>query len=95
MNKNDLIEAICEKTAIPKKMVSLVLNAYTNTITEVLSRGGKVSCMSFGTYTTSIKPERAGVNPQTRAPIRLPQVRIARFRPGKFLREKVRGSTTI
>ena len=48
MTKNDLISAIAEKGGYSKKEAEQALAAVTETITEALVKGEKVSIVGFG-----------------------------------------------
>jgi len=91
MNKSELITALSEETAFSKKDISRVLGAITNIIERKLKEGDKVSITGFGTYWVSKRPSRVGINPATKERITLPAVKIPRFKPGKQLKENIRG----
>lgn len=90
MNKRELVEAISEETAFNKKDVVRVLVSLTRIVERVLKKGGKVSIAGFGTYSLSSRPPRLGMNPHTKERIKLPAVRVPKFRAGKHLREEVK-----
>jgi DNA-binding protein HU-beta len=90
MNKSELIEAISEETTFSKKDVTRVISSLTRIIERTLKKGEKVSITSFGTYFSSRRPARVGINPATRERITLPAVNIPRFKPGKHLKENVK-----
>ena len=50
MTKNDLISAIAEKGGYSKKEAEQALAAVTETITEALVKGEKVSIVGFGAF---------------------------------------------
>lgn len=90
MNKSELIEALSEETTFSKKDIAKVLIAFTRIVERTLKKGEKVSLTGFGTYWTSKRPERMGINPATKERIKLPAVNIPRFKPGKRLKEEIR-----
>lgn len=92
MNKSELIEALSEETTFSKKDIAKVLTAFTRIIERTLKKGGKVSLTGFGTYWISKRPERMGINPATKERIKLPAVKIPRFKPGKRLKETIRSA---
>jgi DNA-binding protein HU-beta len=85
MNKADLINSISEKTGLTKTKSNQVLNALTESITESLSNGDKVTLVGFGTFTVSDRNPRQGRNPKTGEVIDIPAKRVARFKPGTGL----------
>ncbi len=66
------------------------MDTIAETITDTLSKGEKVTLVGFGTFQVMQKKARRGVNPQTRGTIQIPAKKVAKFRPGKGLREKVK-----
>lgn len=90
MNKAELIEEVSGKTGLTKKETGNVLDAMTETITDTLSKGEKVTLVGFGTFQVMKRKARKGVNPQTRKAITIPAKKVPKFRPGKGLREKVK-----
>ena len=90
MNKTELIDALSVETTFSKKDVTRVLESLTRIIERSLRKGEKVSLTGFGTFTTSIRPARKGINPATKERIDIPEIQIPRFKPGKNLREVVR-----
>ncbi len=92
MNKSELISALSEETNFSKKDVAKVLAAFTRIIERTLKKGGKVSLTGFGTYWTSNRPARVGINPATKEKIDLPAIKVPRFKPGKHLKEQIRSA---
>jgi DNA-binding protein HU-beta len=90
MNKSELIGALSEETNFSKKDVAKVLAAFTRIVERTLKKGGKVSLTGFGTYWTSRRPARIGINPATKEKINLPPINVPRFKPGKHLKEQIR-----
>lgn len=92
MNKSELVNALSEETNFSKKDVAKVLAAFTRIVERTLKKGGKVSLTGFGTYWTSKRPARIGINPATKEKINLPAIKVPRFKPGKHLKEQIRSS---
>ncbi|MCL4380513.1 HU family DNA-binding protein [Candidatus Dependentiae bacterium] len=90
MNKSELINALSEETNFSKKDVTRVLDAVTRIIERSLKKGVKVSITGFGTFSTSLRPARKGINPATKQKINIPAVCVPKFKAGKNLKELVR-----
>jgi DNA-binding protein HU-beta len=90
MNKSELIEAISEKTGLTKKDTALALEAFTETITETLSKKDTVALIGFGTFSTSERAARDGVNPSTGEKIRIQASTVAKFKVGAKLKAAVK-----
>ncbi|HCI23844.1 MAG TPA: integration host factor subunit alpha, partial [Lachnospiraceae bacterium] len=53
MNKTELIDAMASKTGMTKKNAEAALNAFVETVSEELVKGGKVALTGFGTFEVS------------------------------------------
>lgn len=60
MNKTELIKVLAEKTGKSQKEANAFLDAFTETVTETLSKGGKVALVGFGTFDVQDVPARTG-----------------------------------
>ncbi len=90
MNKAELVEAIAKDAKITKSQAQNALDSFTKNVEKSLKKGKKVTLVGFGTFSTSKRAARTGRNPQTGKPIRIPARRVARFAPGKALKDSVR-----
>ena len=91
MNKKALVDKVAKKTGIKKKDVKKIIDATIDTIIETLTKGEKVQLVGFGSFEVRKAAARKGVNPQTKEPIQIPERKVPKFKPGKTLKEKVRG----
>ncbi len=89
MNKKSLVNAVAEKTQLKKKDVKAVIDTLFETISESLEKGEKVQLVDFGTFEVKKMEGRTGVNPRTKAKIKIPARKVPKFRPGKVLKTKV------
>lgn len=91
MNKQDLIETMANRAKVSKKSATIALEALTESITQTLQNNGKVSISGFGAWYANKRAARMGVNPQrTSERIQIPETTVAKFTPGKSLKEAVR-----
>ena len=90
MNKTELIETIASKSGLTKKDAGSALDATMETITEALSKGDSVALIGFGTFTTSKRASRSGVNPSTGEKIQIAESTVAKFKVGAKLKEAVK-----
>jgi DNA-binding protein HU-beta len=58
-------------------------------VTKSLKKGDKVTLVGFGTFSVSKRQARNGRNPQTGEVIKIKARRVARFKAGKELAEKI------
>ena len=90
MTKEGIIEVIVKKTGCSKVCASTCLNAILDEIKKVLSKGGDVVLTGFGTFKVSKRAARNGRNPKTGATIKIPAMKVPRFKAGKGLKDAVR-----
>lgn len=90
INKDALVHAICERTSLAKKDVEFTLEALEDVITNELRQGSKVTLTGFGTWKVSQRAAREGINPQTKAKITIPAMKVPKFTAGKTLKEAVK-----
>jgi len=89
MNKGQLVDKIAEGADISKASAERALNAFTETVTEVLQNGESVALVGFGTFSVRDRAARAGRNPQTGATIQIAAAKIPAFKAGKALKDSV------
>lgn len=85
MNKTDLTNAIAAKAGLTKVDAKKALDATIAAITEALKGGDKVALIGFGTFAVAERPAREGINPQTKAPIKIAAKKLAKFKAGAEL----------
>jgi DNA-binding protein HU-beta len=90
MNKTELIGSLSAETELPKDHIKRVLDALLRNIVRELRKDGKVQWSGFGTFVVARRPARMGINPATKARIRLPETHVPKFKPGKNLKELIR-----
>jgi DNA-binding protein HU-beta len=89
MNKADLIDAIAKKAEMTKKDAGVALDAIIEAISGSLAKGEKVTLVGFGTFDVRDRKARTGVNPRTKAKIKIPASKAPVFKAGKELKGKV------
>ena len=90
MNKVELIAAVSKKTGLSKAEVSAGMNAMIGLMSEALSHNEKVTITGFGSFDIGVRQARRGVNPHTGDHIKIPELRLPRFKAGKALRSMVK-----
>lgn len=90
MNKDQLIDKIVDKTRHPKHQVKECLEGALDIIIETLKRGEEVSLVGFGGFKVAVRKGRKGVNPRTGKEMKIKDVKIAKFRAGRRLKDAVR-----
>jgi len=92
MTKPQLIDAIHEKsTGLTKLQVAEAVNAIIEAMTTALAQGGKVEIRGFGNFTVRQREARKARNPRSGEVVEVPAKRVPHFKPGKELKEIVKG----
>ena len=89
MNKAELIAKIADDAGITKTQANTSLDSFVEAVTKTLKGGGKVTLVGFGTFSVSKRAARTGRNPQTGAAIKIKAKKVAKFKAGATLSEKI------
>jgi DNA-binding protein HU-beta len=90
MNKTEFISAVAEKSGLSKTDAKKAIEAFVDTVSEELKKGGKVALLGFGSFTIAEKSARKGVNPKTKEPIDIPARKAVKFKAGAELSDLVK-----
>lgn len=85
MNKKDLVDEIAAKAGLNKVAAKAALEACLESIGDALAKGDKVQLVGFGTFSVVEKPERVGINPQTKEKITIAARKTVKFKPAAEL----------
>ena len=90
MNKTDLIDEVTKSIPDAKKVaVTKVVDNVILTIIESLKSGNVVKLPGFGTFDVQQRGARKGRNPRTGAAVTVEARKVAKFKPGKRLRDGI------
>ena len=89
MNKNDLIDAVAERTSLAKSDAARAVEAVLGAITDTLQKGDAVTLSGFGTFAVKTRAARTGRNPQTGEAIQIAASKVPGFKAGKGLKDAV------
>jgi len=89
MNKGELVDVVSKDAEITKAQAQAAIDSVVNAVTAALKEGQKVTLVGFGTFDTSKRAAREGRNPQSGKPIKIPAKKIAKFVPGKALKDAI------
>ncbi len=87
MSKTELVEMIAKEAGLTKADASRALDATLNGIMTGLKKNGKVSLVGFGTFSAKKRAAREGINPLTKAPLKIPAKTVASFKAGSKLKD--------
>ena len=89
MNKTELVAAIADEAGLSKKDAEKALKAFTDVVTEELTKGEKGQLVGFGTFEVSERAAREGRNPQTGAAMKIAASKAPKFKAGKALKDLI------
>lgn len=89
MNKAKLIEQMSKMAKMPKASCKKALEAFIRTVGQTLKSGKSVVLTGFGTFTVMKRKSRTGINPATGKKMQIPAKKVAKFKPGKALKDMV------
>jgi integration host factor subunit beta len=92
MTKSELIEAISERTKLPKGKAELIVNCIFDSMVDALKKGEGIEIRGFGSFTVREYKSYEGRNPRTGQPVHVQPKRLPFFKVGKELRERVNES---
>ena len=90
MTKAELIVSVGREAKISKASAEKAVNAFTNTVMKALKKGDKLALTGFGTFSVAKRRARAGRNPKTGKEIKIPAMRVAKFKAGNLLKSAVK-----
>ena len=88
MNKGDLVKEVA-KVVCTKKEAQAAVDCVFSTITKALKKKNPVTLIGFGTFKVAQRKARKGRNPQTGKEITIKAKKVAKFSPGKALKDAV------
>lgn len=91
MNRNELVDAVAQRSGQSKSTVDAVLSAFDATLVDAVSSKQEVKVTGLFTLDTTERDARQGRNPQTGESIDIAAGTVARLRPGARLKKAASG----
>src|SRR5206468_8601845 len=90
MIRSELVQKLCtDFPDLTQREVEGVVGAIFDSITDQLSKGGRVELRGFGAFSTRQRDARVGRNPRTGESVSVNAKRVPYFKPGKEMRERL------
>ncbi len=89
MNKQELISAVSEASALSKLDAGRAVEAVFDVISSVLQNGDEVRLVGFGTFAVTTRKAAKGRNPRTGEEIDISSTKTPKFRAGKVLKDAI------
>ncbi len=89
MNKSELIAAIADQAGVSNKDAGACLDAFCDVVASTVADGGKVAVPGWMSFEHTIRAARTARNPQTGAPIDVPEKAAVKIKAGAKLKSAV------
>jgi DNA-binding protein HU-beta len=89
VTKQDVVDAVANKTGMTKKDAGEAVEAVLDVVTSALQSGDQVTFTGFGKFSTSKRAARQGVNPRTGEKVRIKEAMVPKFSAGSQLKASV------
>ncbi|HEY4988937.1 MAG TPA: HU family DNA-binding protein [Opitutaceae bacterium] len=88
MNKAELVNEVhrLQGEGTSRAAAERAADSVLQAIKRGLKRDAEVNLAGFGTFTVALRSARKGFNPHTRLPMKIPAMKLVRFRAGSSLR---------
>ncbi|MDE2079357.1 MAG: HU family DNA-binding protein [Patescibacteria group bacterium] len=90
MNKADITDKVHGMLGGTKVQAEQVVEGIIDAIIGALKSGDEVSIAGLGIFSTKMRPARTGRNPRTGETIKVPAMRVPKFRAAKGLKDAVK-----
>lgn len=89
MTKKDIVLKIAEETDVKQTDVKKIVQKTFDKILESLVQGQRVELRNFGVFKVKSRKGRTGRNPRTGDVVPVPPKRVAVFKPGLVMKQRV------
>jgi integration host factor subunit beta len=89
MTKADLIDVVAERTKLPRGRAELLVGQMFDCMVDALQKGEGIEIRGFGSFSIRAYREYQGRNPRTGDAVHVKPKRLAFFKVGKELRDRV------
>jgi predicted GIY-YIG superfamily endonuclease/nucleoid DNA-binding protein len=90
MTKTEMVAKLAEETKVTKKVAASMLDSLVKTLQTGLKDGDRIRIDGLGTFAVADRKARNGVNPRTKAAIKIPATKAPVFRAAKALKDAVK-----
>lgn len=90
MTKEELLEAVASRSGLSKSAVNKVISSVKDIIEDSLKRGERVMVSGLGVFDVAKWAARRARDPQSGKLIKIPSMRVPRFRAAVSLKKAVR-----
>jgi DNA-binding protein HU-beta len=92
VTKQDFVSEVARRTGLTGKDAGKAVDAFLETVTDTLKRGGDVTFTGFGKFSTAHRAARMGVNPRNPSEkVHIAAATVPKFSAGSQLKAAVKG----
>lgn len=88
-SKSEFIKRLAEQEAMTQKDAAKFVDAFLNTVKDILVEGNSVRFMGFGSFDKIKRAARKGKNPATGEDLKIPAHNTVTFKASKPLKDAV------
>lgn len=93
MIRSELVQRLAQDNPeLRMSEIEAITDTFFETIVNQLAQGGRVELRGFGSFSTRARDVRNGRNPRTGDTVTVPAKRVAYFKAGREIREKLNAS---
>ncbi len=90
MIRSELVQSLSLlHPGLNQRDIETIVNIVFGTISDHLTKGGRVELRGFGAFSTRERASRTGRNPRTGESVEIDAKRVPYFKPGKEIRERL------
>jgi DNA-binding protein HU-beta len=86
VTKAEFVDKLAAKSGLTKKDAASVVDAFVEVVTDSLKKGEDVQFTGFGKFYVQKRDARTGINPQTKAKIKIAACTVPKFSAGLALK---------
>ncbi len=91
MTKQDFVSEVARRSGLSNKDAGKAVDAFLESVTETLKRGGDVTFTGFGKFSTAHRAARMGVNPRNPSEkVHIAAATVPKFSAGSTLKAAVK-----
>ncbi len=90
MNKQAIVDAVHQTLGTTKVQAEQAVETVINSIVETLKKGEEVSIAGIGIFSVKTRAAREARNPRTGEAIKVPAMKVPKFRAAKALKDAVK-----
>lgn len=88
--KSELVAAIAKDAELSNAAAERALNSALENIKKTVAKGGTITLVGFGSFSSGKRAARTGRNPRTGEEVPVPPKKVAIFKPGLIMKRDIK-----